>query len=617
MNITRRLLPCLGLALTVACTPTGTYVIEDPRGDLDGGVDAGIRPDGRVNTDALTTSDMPAVACRDTDGDGLSDEIEGAPDRDTDGDGMRDYMDTDSDNDGFLDVNEANRTYPGYSMGVRIVCGGTGDNCDAVTAGLGDSVPNYRDLDSDDDGLTDREEFMAQTNPCSADTDGDRVTDLIETSAMSDPRMATSMPPENSLYVVLPHYPAPMMGPHENREFTFSTRIRQADVFFLVDNSASMEPVIANLRSNFSMVIVPGIQRQIPDVRMGVGSFDSMPVPPQGSPGSPGDYNLWVRQALSSDIAASQNAFNVMVTISAFTRNAFFGGDGPENQTEAAFEIIAGDGNRGHESDPAALFSVRNAHDPRGNGWVPRNNPMRDCGSTPGAVKYGWGCFLEGRVPIVVLASDAPWYDGCVAGSPTTPGNPGHNCNELVTALNNRGGFFIGVDVGLGVGGFTYTNASVVAMRTRTVDGAGMPIVFGPGMAGIAGASAGIVDAVTRVAGQSRQDITTRVVPDPMPSGLVAGRTTADFIKAVTPVRGEPDMPTGYDRRDATTFYNVSPSTRVTFNVDFYNDFQPGAMVSRLFRATIEVIGRGGTVVDTRPVFIVVPAQGAAILPPQ
>lgn len=214
MNITRRLIPCLGLALTVACTPTGTYVIEDPRGDVDSGVDAGIRPDGRVNTDTPVTSDMPAVACRDTDGDGLSDEIEGAPDRDTDSDGMRDYMDTDSDNDGFLDVNEANRTYPGYSMGVRIVCGGTGDNCDAVTAGLGDSVPNYRDLDSDDDGLTDREEFMAQTNPCSADTDGDRVTDLIETSAMSDPRMATSVPPENSLYVVLPHYPAPMMGPH-------------------------------------------------------------------------------------------------------------------------------------------------------------------------------------------------------------------------------------------------------------------------------------------------------------------------------------------------------------------------------------------------------------------
>ncbi|MFO0647346.1 MAG: hypothetical protein U0326_13995 [Polyangiales bacterium] len=83
------------------------------------------------------------------------------------------------------------------------------------------------------------------------------------------------------------------------------------------------------------------------------------------------------------------------------------------------------------------------------------------------------------------------------------------------------------------------------------------------------------------------------------------------------PLRGMPDMPDGYDRRDMTTFYNVSPSTRVVFGVDFYNDFQPGAATARLFRATIEVLGRGGTVVDTRPVFIVVPAMGASIPVPQ
>ncbi len=618
MKTPRSLLPWFALSLVGACAPQGAPVIDDPRGEIDGGAgDGSIRPDGRPNTDAPASTDMPVGPCRDTDRDGLSDDIEGAPMRDTDGDGTPDYMDTDSDNDGFLDVNEANRTYPGYSAATRLICGGTGDNCDAITAGAGDSLPNYIDTDSDNDGLTDREEFMAQTNPCSADTDNDHVTDLIETAAMSDPRMASSVPPMNSLYVVLPHYPAPMMGPHENREFDFATRIRQADVFFLVDNSASMEPVINNLRTNLSSVIVPGIQRQIPDIRMGVGSFDSMPVPPQGAPGTPGDYTLWVRQAITPDIAASQSAFNAMRTVSADTGENFFGGDYPECQTEAAFEVISGDGNRGHESDGAALYSVRNARDPRGNGWVPRNNPMRDCGSRPDAVKYGWGCFLEGRVPIIVLASDASWYDGCASGSPRTPGNPGHNCDELVTALNNRGGFFIGVDVGRGVGGDTYNNASIVAMRTRTVDGTGRPIVFGPGAAGIAGAAAGIVDAVTRVAGSSRQDITTRVVPDTAAMGLVTGHTTADFIKRVTPLRGMPDMPDGYDRRDETTFYNVSPSTRVVFGVDFYNDFQPGAMTARLFRATIEVLGRGGTVVDTRPVFIVVPAMGADIPAPQ
>jgi uncharacterized protein with von Willebrand factor type A (vWA) domain len=61
------------------------------------------------------------------------------------------------------------------------------------------------------------------------------------------------------------------------REFTFSTRIRQADVFFLVDNSGSMSGTITNIRTNFSTMIVPMIQAAIPDVRFGVGSFVSLP----------------------------------------------------------------------------------------------------------------------------------------------------------------------------------------------------------------------------------------------------------------------------------------------------------------------------------------------------
>ena len=72
-------------------------------------------------------------------------------------------------------------------------------------------------------------------------------------------------------------------------------------------------------------------------------------------------------------------------------------------------------------------------------------------------------------------------------------------------------------------------------------------------------------------------------------------------------------MPTGYDRSDMTTFYNVAPTTRVVFRADFYNDFVEGGDTAKLFRATINVLGRGGTIVDTRPVYIVVPARGSGI----
>jgi hypothetical protein len=94
---------------------------------------------------------------------------------------------------------------------------------------------------------------------------------------------------------------------------------------------------------------------------------------------------------------------------------------------------------------------------------------------------------------------------------------------------------------------------------------------------------------------------------------IAAPNTTASFIDAVVPTRGIPDAPTGFDRFDATTFYNVAPSTRVYFRVDFNNDFQMGTDVAQVFRATIVVLGRAGSEVDSRMVFIVVPAEGGEI----
>jgi Bacterial TSP3 repeat len=569
--------------------------------------------------DVQRPPDMSSMMCVDTDGDGLSNDVEGAPRVDTDRDGMPDYMDTDSDNDGFTDQQEATRSYPMYdSARTPLMCGQQANNCDGILGDSGDVIPNFRDLDSDNDGLTDREEREANTDPCSGDTDGDGVTDLVERSAMSDPRDRMSGPPATALYVVLPYVAPPRMGMHEIREFTFSTRIRQADVFFLVDNSSSMRPVIDNLRTNLRSVIVPGIRAQITDIQMGVGSFDSMPISPQGEPGrmgTAGDYTLWVRQRVTSDIAAVQGAFDTMRTIDEDTMGLYVGGNEPECQTEAAFQVVDGAGVRGHETDAPALLSVRNARDPMGNGWVPRVDPVRDCASSATNPRYGWGCFNEGRVPIVVLASDARWYDGCDPTSPRTPSGLGHDCSEIVAAYNRRGALFIGIDVGDGVEGRTWRNAQPLARMTRTLNGAGSPIVFGPGAMGIAGVSSSVVDAITQIAGQTRQDITTRVVPDRMAMGLPMGRTTANFVRSVTPARAEPGMPTGFERLDMTTFYNVSPTARVVFRADFYNDFMPGGMSARLFNATIEVLGRGGSVVDTRPLFIVVPAEGG-ILPP-
>ncbi len=610
MRPSRRPFSWLTAAVIVGCSSEPARPFANP--------DAATPTDGAVTADIVSPDAPPVDAgpgCGDMDRDGISDAIEGrTEERDTDMDGRPDYLDTDSDNDGYFDQNEARRSYPGFaSMAIDApACRSPGDNCDFDQ---GDTLPNYRDVDSDNDGLTDHEELLARTNPCAADTDMDGVTDLIEAAAMSDGRDPVSRPAANSLYVVLPYHPADMPGPHEMREFTFSTRIRQADVFFLVDNSGSMAGTITNIRTNFSTMIVPMIQTAIPDVRFGVGSFVSLPNGVDGTAGHPGDYNLWVRQRLTTDVTAAQMAFTRMRTIDQ-DAPGFAGGDGPENSTEAAFEIIAGTGNRGYENDPAALRTTLNAIDPLGNGWVPRMVPERDCGAdpdNPGGI-YGWGCFREGRIPIVVLTSDADWYDGCAAGSPRTPGtpNPSHNCDELVDAFNRRGAFFIGIDVGSSQ---TANNARIVAMRTMTLNGMGQPIVFTGGGGGIGAVSTNIVNAIAEIAGRARQNITTRVQADAMAEGVAMGHTTADFLKSVVTLRGEPEAPAGYDRRDDSTFYNVDPATRVTFNVDFYNDFQPGGATAKLYRATIQVIGRGDTVVDERPVYVVVPSANSQLVP--
>ncbi len=556
-----------------------------------------------------------AASCVDTDGDGLSDRIEGAPNADTDGDGVPDYRDPDSDNDGFTDAVEATRTYPGFMSHRRdVACGGTSDNCDGAN-----DRPNFRDTDSDDDGLTDREELLARTDPCSPDTDGDGATDLVESAAHSNGTDSASLPPANGLYVVLPYYPPPMTGPHERREFTFSTRIRLADVFFLVDNSMSMDPVIDALNRSFMTVLVPGIRRAIPDIRVGVGSFDSMPffdvaLGSSGQPGTPGDYTLWIRQPMTADVSLAQRAFAAMHTISVDTGGRFVGGDHSEDQTEAAFEVIAGEGTRWPAPDnpAAARRSVHNALDPMGNGWVPPLDPALDCDAGPDDHVYGFGCFAEGRVPIVVLASDSTWYDGCVDDSPASGGR-GHRCEELVDALERRGAYFIAMDVGPGAE--TYDNGVTIAMRTRSTDENGRPLAFRTGATGIEYTAAQIAAAIAIIAGHTRQDVTTRTVPDPAERRLTAPHTTADFLRAVTADHGVPDAPEGYTRHDARTFYDVAPTTQVVFDVDFYNDFQPAGPAAQLFQATIEVIGRAGSVVDTRPVFIVVPAVGAGVTP--
>lgn len=109
---------------------------------------------------------MRAAECDDSDQDGIVDEFEGRvaeqPERsrDTDGDGVPDYLDLDSDDDGSSDADEAGAT-----------------PCFNPRDTDGDSVPDFIDLDSDGDGISDSDERDQGTNPLAIDSDGDGCFD--------------------------------------------------------------------------------------------------------------------------------------------------------------------------------------------------------------------------------------------------------------------------------------------------------------------------------------------------------------------------------------------------------------------------------------------------------
>jgi hypothetical protein len=540
------------------------------------------RPDARTDGASGDGSNTPADGgtddagmemCIDTDGDGIADWIEGTDDQD--GDDVPNYLDDDTDGDGYPDLLEGTGNYLGYSaMREPLMCGELPADCDF------DGIPNYRDLDSDNDGLTDAEERVAGSNPCHDDTDGDGISDLVEHIAGSDPTNALSQPPAGSLYVTLPYHPPGETGERPHREFTFSTRLRAADIFFVVDTTGSMGGTITQVQNTLSSQIIPGIQTALGpmgDARYGVAGHGDF-----GAGGSNYTGNVQVFQKLTTSVAAAQAATSSL--------RADGGGDGPESQVPAMHAVLSGYGTPGYGGTATRMM-----------------DPARDCDWGPDSPEpYGWGCFLPGRVPIIVLFSDADWHNGVSMPDGNFYGSiPAATYRQLEDEMVRRGAYFVGIDVG---SGDTLRNSQVLAARTGTVDASGTPIAFRGTASSVA---TNVVNAITTIAGQSRQDITTRVDADPAERRIVAGHTTADFITGVTTVRGIPDAPTGYDRRDERTFYNVAPSTQVVFGVDFYNDFQPGASTAQLFLASIVVLGRANAPVDSRQVYIIVPAAGA------
>lgn len=560
--------------------------------------------DEPVDTDG---DGIPDLFDLDSDGDTIGDIHEGALDFDMDG--LPNFRDLDSDGDGVQDAREAG---DGDILTPPAVCD---QEIDPVTGEPGsDGRADFVDVDSDNDGLGDGEEIALGTDPCNIDSDGDGQGDLAEGayeryncpdgSTGEDCGCATRANctiPDEHFYVVLPYG-----GPPVERDLTFGTSIRVADVFFITDTTGSMGSTVSAVQRT---VTTPGtglidrIRETIPDAWFGGGQHDDFPFFGYGG-GADEPFILAIRMMPPERAADVQAAFNAI--------GIHGGADGPESQTEAVYQILTGVGG----SWNGGAYTMRRY--------------VGDC------LDGGWGapCFRDAALPIIVLFTDVCSHNGppgesssCTDYTGITP--PPATWNDTVAEANRRGAKFIGVNASSGSCTTTIGPSGTApcyflrrtAEETGSIDLDGNVLVYDLPDGGASDAIFvdTIVEAIETVATRVPLDIDTGLrddVTDPAP-GVDATR----FIKRRQPAcRANPpaetcwEAPTGVEHDqavaavDESTFFGVIPGTMVTFRITFQNDFQRGGSTAQVFIAFIDV--RTGTaILDTRQAIIVVPAD--------
>ena len=250
------------LVLALSVTPWALVHVGCSKGEVEdqtfppapdggtGGTEAGSF-DVLTEVPTSTNCDDPT----DSDGDFVADELEGAPDLDTDGDSTPDYLDEDSDGDGVSDETEAANPFLEGNQAGKV----RDEPCATLADSDGDGIPDLRDVDSDGDGVADEDEGEydpdgSQGCRVKPDCDGDDVVDPVELAAGSDVLDPSSVPPDATLYFVLPYE-----APEKTKDFEFSAGVKKADVYFLIDTTESMQAAIDNVSSSLDSTILPAI----------------------------------------------------------------------------------------------------------------------------------------------------------------------------------------------------------------------------------------------------------------------------------------------------------------------------------------------------------------------
>lgn len=551
----------------------GQVITTDNQGGNDGVLTEGETADELPDVDTFDITKDPVWQAKDDDGDGIPNGKEGVEDRDADG--IPNYLDTDSDGDTILDSEEAGS-----------------DPKNPVDTDK-DGMPDFLDKDSDNDGLSDKDELKYNTDPTKKDTDDDGTDDLAEIVYAEenglDPIKQATDPtykvPDGIFYVVLP-YNAP---DKVQRILTFDTTIEAVDIAIVLDRSGSMQDEIDNLRAGIQTTIIDGIKAKIDNVGFAISWFQWNP-----------PYNL--EQEVTTDAAAVKAAMDKC-------KDA----PGDDEYAQPALYLLAS-GAELHGKVDACVAGFGGCNQtmikPATYNFV-----KKDCAGKLGTI--GGGCFRAKSMPIFILLTDEAFKTCPKIGSEKASdacrwaqGEP-INTDEAVAAMNGIGAKFIGVDSGFScddsgancsISNDAKKDFELLAQKTFSLDTAGKPFIYHTDNPDGTGLSNKIVDAVKSLTTYIDMDVKTGKMSDENCEGTSA----ANFVISSKTIKAEP--PEGVTGQDDTTFFSVKQGTKVTFDVQFYNDFcKNQASKYAKYNATVTVLGNG-SYLSSRLVHVVIPA---------